>query len=89
VIDDGLLGPITDHSSPITIYYLAAELSVAAERYDRPLDDVFAIQTDIAKAIADQLQAKLSPAEKRRSNSHRQQILLRTIATCERRSLIW
>jgi len=34
------------------------------ERYDRPLDDVFAIQTDIAKAIADQLQAKLSPAEK-------------------------
>lgn len=35
-----------------------------AERYDRPLDDVFAIQTDIAKAIADQLQATLSPAEK-------------------------
>jgi serine/threonine-protein kinase len=34
------------------------------ERYDRPLDDVFAIQTDIAKAIADRLQAKLSPAEK-------------------------
>jgi TolB-like protein/Flp pilus assembly protein TadD/tRNA A-37 threonylcarbamoyl transferase component Bud32 len=34
------------------------------ERYDRPLDDVFAIQTDIAKAIAGQLQAKLSPAEK-------------------------
>jgi TolB-like protein/cytochrome c-type biogenesis protein CcmH/NrfG len=35
-----------------------------AERYDRPLDDVFAIQTDIAKAIAEQLEAKLSPAEK-------------------------
>jgi TolB-like protein/Tfp pilus assembly protein PilF len=34
------------------------------ERYDRPLDDVLAIQTDIAKAIASQLQAKLSPAEK-------------------------
>jgi len=34
------------------------------ERYDRPLGDVFAIQTDIAKAIAGQLQAKLSPAEK-------------------------
>jgi TolB-like protein/class 3 adenylate cyclase/Tfp pilus assembly protein PilF len=34
------------------------------ERYDRPLDDVFAIQTDIAKAIADHLQAKLSQAEK-------------------------
>jgi len=35
-----------------------------AESYDRPLDDVFAIQTGIAKAIAGQLQAKLSPAEK-------------------------
>jgi TolB-like protein len=35
-----------------------------AERYDRPLDDVFAIQSEIAKAIADQLEAKLSPAEK-------------------------
>jgi TolB-like protein len=34
------------------------------ERYDRPLDDVFAIQIDIAKAIADHLQAKLAPAEK-------------------------
>jgi TolB-like protein/Tfp pilus assembly protein PilF/tRNA A-37 threonylcarbamoyl transferase component Bud32 len=33
------------------------------ERYDRPLDDVFAIQTDIAKAIAGQLQAKLSPSQ--------------------------
>jgi serine/threonine-protein kinase len=33
-------------------------------RYDRPLDDVFAIQTEIAKAIADHLHAKLSPAEK-------------------------
>ena len=33
-------------------------------RYDRPLDDVFAIQSEIAKAIAGQLQAKLSPAEK-------------------------
>jgi TolB-like protein/tRNA A-37 threonylcarbamoyl transferase component Bud32 len=34
------------------------------DHYDRPLDDVFAIQSDIAKAIATQLQAKLSPAEK-------------------------
>ncbi|PZR72749.1 MAG: hypothetical protein DLM52_12310 [Chthoniobacterales bacterium] len=35
-----------------------------AENYDRPIDDVFAIQSEIAKAIAEQLQAKLSPAEK-------------------------
>jgi len=35
-----------------------------ADNYDRPIDDVFAIQSEIAKAIADQLQAKLSPKEK-------------------------
>ena len=34
------------------------------ESYDRPLDDVFAIQSDIAKAIGDQLQAKLSAKTK-------------------------
>ena len=34
------------------------------ETYDRGLADVFAIQSQIAKAIADQLQAKLSPSEK-------------------------
>jgi TolB-like protein/Tfp pilus assembly protein PilF len=32
--------------------------------YDRDLADVFAIQSEIAKAIADQLQAKLSPRER-------------------------
>ncbi len=37
---------------------------VWAEHFDRPLDDVFAIQSEIAKAVADQLQAKLSPREK-------------------------
>ena len=35
-----------------------------AQTYDRDLADVFAIQSEIAKTIADQLQAKLSPSEK-------------------------
>jgi TolB-like protein/Flp pilus assembly protein TadD/tRNA A-37 threonylcarbamoyl transferase component Bud32 len=35
-----------------------------ANSYDRPLNDVFAIQSEIAKSIATQLQAKLSSAEK-------------------------
>jgi TolB-like protein/class 3 adenylate cyclase/Tfp pilus assembly protein PilF len=35
-----------------------------AEHYDRNLTDVFAIQSEIAGAIAGQLKAKLSPAEK-------------------------
>jgi TolB-like protein/class 3 adenylate cyclase/Tfp pilus assembly protein PilF len=40
------------------------DMHLWAEHYDRPLDDVFAIQSEIAKAIADQLRAKLSPSEK-------------------------
>jgi TolB-like protein/class 3 adenylate cyclase/Tfp pilus assembly protein PilF len=36
-----------------------------AQTYDRDLADVFAIQSEIAKTIADQLQAKLSPSEKK------------------------
>ena len=34
------------------------------QTYDRDLADVFAIQSEIARTIADQLQAKLSPGEK-------------------------
>ena len=34
-----------------------------AERYDRDLADIFAIQSEIAKTIADQLRARLSPRE--------------------------
>ncbi len=36
---------------------------VWAENYDRSLDDVFAIQSDIAKEIAAAMQAQISPAE--------------------------
>src|SRR5438034_911973 len=41
-----------------------SEANVWAQTYDRDLADVFAIQSEIAKAIAGQLQAKLSPNEK-------------------------
>jgi TolB-like protein/Flp pilus assembly protein TadD len=37
-----------------------------ASDYDRDLTDVFAIQTDLAQKIANELQAKLSPTEKAR-----------------------
>jgi serine/threonine protein kinase/tetratricopeptide (TPR) repeat protein len=36
-----------------------------AQTYDRDLADVFAIQSEIAKTIADQLQARLLPAEEK------------------------
>jgi adenylate cyclase len=35
-----------------------------AQTYDRDLADIFTIQSEIAKAIADQLQARLSPSER-------------------------
>jgi serine/threonine-protein kinase len=35
-----------------------------AESYDRPLDDVFAIQSEISRTIADELKAKISPTER-------------------------
>ena len=36
-----------------------------AERYDRELDDIFAVESDIAAKIAEALQARLSGAERR------------------------
>ena len=39
-----------------------------AQTYDRDLADVFAIQSEIAQTIADQLKAKLSPTEKSAMN---------------------
>jgi TolB-like protein/Flp pilus assembly protein TadD len=41
---------------------------VWVEKYDRELADVFAIQSEIAQKIADQLQTKLSPIEKSAMN---------------------
>lgn len=41
-----------------------------AENYDRDLDDIFAIQTEIAKEIANQLKTQLTPAEEELIESH-------------------
>ena len=41
-----------------------------ADTYDRDLADVFATESDIAKAIVDQLRAKLSPSEKAAIEEH-------------------
>ena len=37
---------------------------VWAEQYDRDLDDLFAIQSEIAQKVAERLNAKITPAEK-------------------------
>ena len=41
-----------------------SDAHVWAQRYDRDLADAFAIQSEVAEAIAGQLRAKISPAEK-------------------------
>jgi len=57
-----------------------------AENYDRPIDDVFAIQSEIAKAIAEQLNATLSGdeqkavTEKPTQNAAAYDVYLRAIA---------
>src|SRR4029453_15190818 len=48
-------------------FWIAAALNdrhIWAEDYDSDLTDVFAIQSDLAKKITGELQAKLSPAER-------------------------
>ena len=42
-----------------------SDIHVWAQTYDRDVSDFFAIQSEIAQAIAGQLYAKISPAEKR------------------------
>ena len=42
----------------------ATDTQVWAERYDRTLDDIFAIQDEISKSIVTALKVKLLPAEK-------------------------
>ena len=39
-----------------------------AESYDRKLDDVFGVEGEVASAIADQLNAKLTGAEQKRDH---------------------
>jgi serine/threonine-protein kinase len=42
-----------------------ADRHLWAQTYDRDISDVFAIESELAQTIADQLRAKLSPAERR------------------------
>ena len=47
----------------------ASDSHLWAEKYDRELTDIFAVETDIAAKIADALQAKLTTAERRAISS--------------------
>ena len=42
----------------------ATDSHLWADTFDRKLTDIFSVESEVAKAIADQLQAKISPAEK-------------------------
>src|SRR4029077_9902751 len=43
----------------------ASDSHVWAETYDRQLSDIFSVESEVAKAITDQLQAKLTGREER------------------------
>lgn len=43
----------------------ARDVQIWAERFDRTLDDIFAIQDEISQAIVEALKVKLAPAEKK------------------------
>ena len=48
-----------------TLVEAATDAQVWAERFDRTLDDIFAIQDEISQAIVEALKVKLAPAEKK------------------------
>jgi TolB-like protein/class 3 adenylate cyclase len=53
-----------------------------ADTFDRKLTDIFSVESEVAKAIADQLRAHLSGREEQVIAPNRQTILRRTMPTC-------
>lgn len=45
----------------VQLIHAATDAHVWADTYDRKLDDLFGVQSEVAGAIANQLNAKLSP----------------------------
>ena len=60
----------------------ATGAQVWAERYDRTLDDIFAVQDDITHQIVAALQVKLLPTEKEHWRARPPPISRRTATTC-------
>src|SRR6266540_3249904 len=62
---EGSVGRSGDHVRvSVQLIDARTEAHLWAEHYDRDVTNVFAIQTEIAQQIADQLRSKLSPEEK-------------------------
>jgi hypothetical protein len=55
-----------------------------AQSYDRQLTDIFGVEAEVAKSIADSLRATLSPQEKALSKLSRQPTPTRTFSICAR-----
>jgi adenylate cyclase len=53
-----------------------------ADTFDRKLTDIFSVESEVAKAIADQLRAKLTGQEEQSSLLNRLTTLRRTMPTC-------
>ena len=53
-----------------------------ADTFDRKLTDIFSVESEVAKAIADQLRAKLTGREEQVIAANRRTILWHTMPTC-------
>jgi hypothetical protein len=53
-----------------------------ADTFDRKLTDIFSVESEVAKAIADQLRAKLTVRKSKSSPPNRRTILRLTMPTC-------
>ena len=60
----------------------ATDSHLWADTFDRKLTDIFSVETEVAKAIADRLQLKFHRRKRRPLKSHRQQISMPTTGIC-------
>ena len=60
----------------------ATDSHLWADTFDRKLTDIFSVESEVAKAIADQLRAHLQGRKSRTSRPNRQTILRRMMPIC-------
>lgn len=78
----------------VQLIRVATDEHLWAESYNRQLDDIFSVESEVAGAIADQLNARLSGAERREladrptKNSEAYDAYLRGLALSERSQLL-
>lgn len=67
---------------------VASEEHIWADKYDRDLDDVFLIQSDIAKHVSEELRIKLHPEEEKQIDKRETQSVIAHVAYLKGRTLL-